>query len=86
MKASDWMKKPTNTFDQHAKNWSDYIDKDGKGNDYDPVVEVVLEFASNLNGLEVLDAGCGEGYVTRKLSQRGARVTFRLRDWDWWRE
>ena len=69
------MENPTITFEAHAQNWSDYIDQDGTGENYDPVVEVILEFASELGGLTLLDAGCGEGCVSRKLSQRGAQVT-----------
>ncbi len=34
-----------------------------------------LEFIGDLNGKTVLDAGCGEGYNTRILSERGAHVT-----------
>src|SRR5438128_9073448 len=34
-----------------------------------------LEFAGDLRGKQVLDAGCGEGYNTRILARRGARVS-----------
>jgi len=34
-----------------------------------------LEFIGDLVGKEVLDAGCGEGYNTRILAGRGARMT-----------
>jgi SAM-dependent methyltransferase len=34
-----------------------------------------LAFIGDLNGRRVLDAGCGEGYNTRILARRGARVT-----------
>jgi SAM-dependent methyltransferase len=34
-----------------------------------------LECVGNLAGLEVLDAGCGEGVNARELARRGARVT-----------
>jgi len=34
-----------------------------------------LEFAGDLRGLNVLDAGCGEGHNTRILARRGARLT-----------
>ena len=32
----------------------------------------VLEILGNLNGLELLDLGCGEGYLARKLAHSGA--------------
>jgi 2-polyprenyl-3-methyl-5-hydroxy-6-metoxy-1,4-benzoquinol methylase len=34
-----------------------------------------LEAAGDVSGLTVLDAGCGEGYLSRILAQRGANVT-----------
>jgi Methyltransferase domain len=34
-----------------------------------------LEFVGDLHGRRVLDAGCGEGYNTRILARRGARMT-----------
>ncbi|HYB91018.1 MAG TPA: class I SAM-dependent methyltransferase [Candidatus Binataceae bacterium] len=35
----------------------------------------MLEFIGDLGGRDVLDAGCGEGYQTRILARRGARMT-----------
>ncbi|HYL60409.1 MAG TPA: class I SAM-dependent methyltransferase [Candidatus Acidoferrales bacterium] len=34
-----------------------------------------VEFAGDLRGKNVLDAGCGEGYNTRIFARRGARMT-----------
>ena len=34
-----------------------------------------LEFIGDLSGRRVLDAGCGEGYNTRILARRGARIS-----------
>jgi len=34
-----------------------------------------FEFVGDVNGLTILDAGCGEGYNTRLLARRGARMT-----------
>ncbi len=34
-----------------------------------------LEFVGDLSAMEVLDAGCGEGYNTRIFARRGARMT-----------
>src|SRR5437660_1867191 len=34
-----------------------------------------LEFIGDVSGRKVLDAGCGEGYNTRILARRGARMT-----------
>jgi SAM-dependent methyltransferase len=35
---------------------------------------VVLHMLGNLTGLRVLDAGCGNGYLSRMLAERGAEV------------
>src|SRR6266702_4126319 len=35
--------------------------------------EAVLAAAGPCDGLDVLDAGCGEGYLTREIARRGAR-------------
>jgi len=35
--------------------------------------EAVLAAADPCHGLDVLDAGCGEGYLTREMARRGAR-------------
>jgi 2-polyprenyl-3-methyl-5-hydroxy-6-metoxy-1,4-benzoquinol methylase len=37
--------------------------------------EVVLDALGPCEGLRVLDAGCGEGYLARELARRGAKVT-----------
>jgi 2-polyprenyl-3-methyl-5-hydroxy-6-metoxy-1,4-benzoquinol methylase len=36
---------------------------------------VLWAFAGDVNGLTVLDAGCGTGYLSKKLCDWGARVT-----------
>src|SRR5262245_22868334 len=36
---------------------------------------VLWELAGDVSGLAVLDAGCGTGYLSRKLRDRGAVVT-----------
>ncbi len=35
----------------------------------------VLEWLGEIRGLEVLDAGCGEGFLSRLMAECGARVT-----------
>src|SRR5690606_23633501 len=35
----------------------------------------LLRLAGNLNGKRVLDAGCGNGYLARKLARLGGKVT-----------
>src|SRR3954454_21082889 len=58
-----------------AEDWRVQVGDDGDSNrrlNSDPVL---WEFASDVRGLAVLDAGCGTGYLSSKLRDRGARVT-----------
>jgi ubiquinone/menaquinone biosynthesis C-methylase UbiE len=58
-----------------ADDWQIQVGDDGDGNrrlNSDPVL---WAFAGDVGGLTVLDAGCGTGYLTRKLHERGASVT-----------
>jgi ubiquinone/menaquinone biosynthesis C-methylase UbiE len=41
----------------------------------DPFLASFLQVIGDVSGLRVLDAGCGEGYVARILTMRGAQVT-----------
>jgi ubiquinone/menaquinone biosynthesis C-methylase UbiE len=58
-----------------ADDWRIQVGDEGDGNrilNSDPVLWV---FAGDVNGCTVLDAGCGTGYVSKKLRDQGARVT-----------
>jgi ubiquinone/menaquinone biosynthesis C-methylase UbiE len=57
-----------------ADDWQIQVGDEGDKNrrlNSDPVL---WHFAGDVRGLDVLDAGCGTGYLSRKLVQRGARV------------
>jgi 2-polyprenyl-3-methyl-5-hydroxy-6-metoxy-1,4-benzoquinol methylase len=65
--------KETNTYDDNAREYAAMIDKDDiLGPEL--VIPKLLEFASPVNGLKVLDAGCGEGRISRALHDMGADV------------
>ena len=70
-----------NTYDQFAEEQNRLIssvskpDRDSVFLVYDMVLPRLLEFAGDVSGLTVLDAGCGEGYVSRILAERRAIVT-----------
>ena len=58
-----------------ADDWQTQVGSDGDENrrlNSDPVL---WAFAGDVRGLKVLDAGCGTGYLSRKLAERGAVVT-----------
>ncbi len=58
-----------------ADDWRVQVGTDGDGNRRLLSDPVLWEFAGDVRGLAVLDAGCGTGYLAAKLRDRGARVT-----------
>jgi ubiquinone/menaquinone biosynthesis C-methylase UbiE len=67
-------RKVTKYWDGNADLWTDHV-RQG----WDTYREYLnnpafLKFIGNLKGKKVLDAGCGEGYNTRILARKGARV------------
>lgn len=57
--------------DSDLKNFSD----DGDSARRDLIDPAIFKIASNITGRQVLDAGCGNGYLARKLARQGAVVT-----------
>ena len=58
-----------------AADWRSQVGDDGDGNRVLNSDPVLWKFAGDVNGLTVLDAGCGTGYLSKKLRDQGARVT-----------
>jgi ubiquinone/menaquinone biosynthesis C-methylase UbiE len=58
-----------------ASDWDLQVGDDGDSNrrlNSDPTL---WKFVGNVQGLRILDAGCGTGYLARKLANQGAAVT-----------
>jgi 2-polyprenyl-3-methyl-5-hydroxy-6-metoxy-1,4-benzoquinol methylase len=66
----------SNTYDQFASQYTAMITMQEKtGIESSPIMPPFLQVVGDVSGLTVLDAGCGEGYLSRILVQRGANVT-----------
>lgn len=66
-----------NTYDQFAKEYASVVEKPTEGEFspyHDLVLPCLLEFVGDVEGLTVLDAGCGNGHVARIFADRGANV------------
>jgi 2-polyprenyl-3-methyl-5-hydroxy-6-metoxy-1,4-benzoquinol methylase len=63
-------------WDLHARHIATYMDPE-EGDPHRIVLlnPALFQLLPDVNGKRVLDAGCGEGYLCRKLARLGARVT-----------
>ena len=65
---------PVESWNVKAAGWDEQVGEEGDANrrlNSDPVL---WQFAGEVKGLRVLDAGCGTGYLSRELTRRGASV------------
>jgi SAM-dependent methyltransferase len=68
----------TSGYDNYAAEYAAYVDiREQTGPDADPfgMLPHILGLLGDVTGQDILDAGCGEGYLARILAGRGARVT-----------
>jgi len=63
-----------NFWDQVSSDWEIQVGDKGDSNRLLNSDPVLWKFAGTVKGLTVLDAGCGTGYLSRKLSDKGASV------------
>lgn len=61
-------------YDDYADQYADWVGQNAPESS-DPFLPHLLDTIGEVDGLRVLDAGCGEGYLARMLAQRGANVT-----------
>ena len=76
------MPSPKNTYDEFAAQYVQLMAmQEEAGVEPDSNISRFLQVVGDASGLAVLDAGCGEGYLSRLLAQRGARVSGHLTDY-----
>lgn len=63
-------------YNDYALEYEKLVEeREQKGIERDPIMPRFLDMIGDVSGLAVLDAACGEGYLSRILVQRGAHVT-----------
>jgi SAM-dependent methyltransferase len=61
-------------WDRNAASWHKFFGANDP-NRRDLLDPIILEILGDISGKRVLDAGCGDGYLSRKLARLGAVVT-----------
>ncbi len=64
----------TEIWNRNADAWHQKFGRNDP-NRRDLLDPIILETLGDIKGKRVLDAGCGDGYLSRKLAKRGAVVT-----------
>ncbi len=63
-------------YDDFATTYSDTVKRrEEAGIEHEPIMPHFLNLLGDIAGLTILDAGCGQGYLSRILASRGAQVT-----------
>ena len=69
------MARPSNPWDAYATAYAQFIaEREQADLARDPILSGMLALLGDLAGQTVLDAACGEGFLSRLLAARGARV------------
>ncbi len=72
---SDELKEVRDFWNRVADDWRTQVGDHGDSNRLLNSDPVLWKFAGDVRGLRVLDAGCGTGYLSAQLRDRGALVT-----------
>jgi ubiquinone/menaquinone biosynthesis C-methylase UbiE len=62
-------------WESNAKSFTELISNQGTPHHREILNPCVEQLLGNVKGKKLLDAGCGEGYLTRYYAQRGANAT-----------
>ena len=65
---------PASAYDQHAEFYLEFVKRCNRG-DLPDGARLILELLGDVDGLRMCDLACGEGYLSRILSERAAAVT-----------
>ena len=63
-----------NPYEPYAELWSKHIAGTEALIEGDFIVDTLLSYVGDVNELVVLDAGCGEGYVSRKVTTQAFKT------------
>jgi ubiquinone/menaquinone biosynthesis C-methylase UbiE len=69
--ASEYIK----AWDRNAPKWAANVAEFGDRNKEVLITPLVMDWLGEIRGLDVLDAGCGEGFLCRLMAEKGAQVT-----------
>ncbi|MHA2252168.1 MAG: class I SAM-dependent methyltransferase [Candidatus Kariarchaeaceae archaeon] len=69
------MDRDDDLWDQKAKDWHIQVGEQGDRNRRFNSDPFLWRYLGEVEDLSILDAGCGTGYLSRLLQQKGARVT-----------
>ena len=64
----------TRQWNRNAQSWHRYYGENDP-NRRDLLDPLILDLLGDVSGKRILDAGCGDGYFSRKLRAKGAIVT-----------
>ena len=73
--SDDDLEETRNFWNRVADDWQIQVGDEGDSNRVLNSDPVLWKFAGDFSGLMVLDAGCGTGYLSKKLRDQGALVT-----------